>query len=188
MVKLRFVKLLAFKEFRWLLAAIVVVALGTTAALLIFTSGGPANSAAFSTASISLTLDNQTGQLEYTDLSFGNMKAGSGVYAPLAVGNTGPTALKYSMSSVESGDAMFADALSIGIVAVNDSTCTAGSYQGGTSVYPDAAGLSKAAIPGRLLPPGAREYLCFHVQLPPGASNDLTTQSAAATFNFTAQR
>jgi hypothetical protein len=182
------VKLLAFKEFRWLLAAVVVVALGTTAAVLIFVSGGPANSAAFSTASISLTLNNQTGQLEYTNLSFDSMKPGSEVYAPLVVGNAGATALKYSMSSVESGDAMFGDALSIGIAAVKDSTCTSGTYQGGTSVYTDAAGLSKAAITGRLLPPGGREYLCFHVQLPPGASGELQTQSAAATFNFTAQQ
>jgi hypothetical protein len=188
MVKLHLVKLLAFKEFRWLLAAVVVVALGTTAAVLIFTSGGPADSAAFSAASISLTLDNQTGQLEYTNLSFDNMTPGAEVYAPLVVGNTGPNALKYSMSAVESGDAMFGDALSIGIVAVKDGTCTSGTYQGGGSVYPDTAGLSKAAITGRPLPPGGREYLCFHVQLPSGASTDLRTQSAAATFNFTAQQ
>jgi hypothetical protein len=181
------VKLFAFKETRWLLAGVIVMAVAATAAVLLFTSIGPANSAAFSTASISLTLDNQTGQLAYTDLNFEDMKPGSEVYAPLEVGNTGPTSLKYSMSSIESGDAMFADALSIGIAVVKDGTCTAGSYQGGTSVYTDAGGLSNAIISGRPLPAGAREYLCFHVQLPPGASSDLQNETAAATFNFTAQ-
>jgi len=182
------VKILAFKEIRWLLAAVLVVAVAGSAAVVFFTSGGPANSAVFSTASISLALNNQTGQLAFTDLSFGNMAPGSQVYAPLAVGNTGPTALKYSMSSIQSGDGMFADALTIGIAVVKDSACTSGTYQGGAPVYLDSAGLSKAAIAGRPLPPGAREYLCFHVQLPPGAPGDLQSESAAATFNFTAQQ
>ena len=181
-------KLFAFKEIRWLLAAVLVVAVGTAAAVVFFTSGGPANSIAFSTASVTLTLNNQTGQLAFTSLSFENMKPGSEVYAPLVIGNTGPTPLTYSMSSIESGNGMFADALSIGIAVVKDSSCTSGAYHGGTSVYTDAVGLSKATISGRSLPPGAREYLCFHVQLPSSAPNDLDSESAAATFNFTAQQ
>ena len=181
-------KLFAFKEIRWLLAGVLVVAVGAAAAVVFFTSDGPANPVAFSTASVSLALNNQTGQFAFTNLSFDNMKPGSEVYAPLAVGNTGPTALKYSMSSVESGDGMFADALSIGIAVVKDGICTSGTYQGGALVYTDSAGLSKATITGRSLPPGAREYLCFHVQLPSSAPGDLDSESAAATFNFTAQQ
>jgi hypothetical protein len=186
---LLFVKLLAFKEIRWLFAGAIFVALATVAAFLFLSpGGGPANSTAFSTASISLTLNNQTGQLAFTNLNFQNMKPGNEVYAPLAVGNTGPAGLTYSMSSVESGDAMFADALSIGIAVIKDGDCTSGTYQGGSSVYPDTAGLSKAAISGRALPPGAREYLCFHVQLPPSAPGALQSESAAATFSFTARQ
>jgi hypothetical protein len=182
------VKLLAFKEFRWLIAGVIAVAVIAVAAIVVFTSSGPANSAAFSTASISLTLGNQTGQLAFTDLSFENMKPGNEVYAPLRVGNAGPTALKYSMSAVQSGDSMFADALTVGIAVVKDTTCTSGTYQGGTSIYADVAGLSRAIVSGRPLAAGTREYLCFHVQLPPNASSDLQQQSAADTFNFTAQQ
>lgn len=181
-------KLLAFKEFRWLLAGVVVLAVAVTAAVLIFTRGGPSESAAFSTASIGLTLNNQTGQLAYTSLDFDNMKPGSAVYAPLTIWNTGTTALNYSMASVESGDSMVGDALNIGIASVTDRSCTSGAYQDGTPVYTDAAGLSKAIISSRPLPPGAREYLCFHVQLPSAAPSQLQNQSAAATFNFTAQQ
>jgi hypothetical protein len=188
MVNLLPVKVLAFREVRWLLAGVVVLALAMIAAGLVLTSGGPGDTTAFSAASISLTLGNQTGQLAYTNLSLENMQPGSEVYAPLEVGNTGSAALKYSMSSVESGDSTFGDALSIGIAVTRDSTCTPGAYQAGTPVYAAAAGLSRAAISGRPLPAGASEYLCFHVQLPPGAAGDLADQSAAATFSFTAEQ
>jgi hypothetical protein len=189
MVKLYSVKLLAFREVRWLIAGVIVVVAAAVAAGLLFTSGGGSASpaTAFSAASISLTLNDQTGQLAFTNLSFDDMTPGSEVYAPLEVGNTGPVPLKYSMSSVQSGDALFGDALSVGIAAVKDGTCTSGSYQGGAPVYADAVGLSNAAIAGRALPPGGREYLCFHVRLPSGAASGLADQSAAATFSFTAQ-
>jgi hypothetical protein len=182
------VKIFAAKKIRWLVAVGVAAALISAAAVLVFTPGGPANSAAFSTASISLTLNSQTGQLVFTDLNFGTMTPGAQEYAPLRIANAGSTGLKYGMSAIESGDSMLAGALTIGIAAVTSGTCTPDSYQAGLSVYPDAAGLGKAAIGGRLLRPGTSEYLCFHVQLPPDAPNDLTSESAAVTFNFTAQQ
>jgi hypothetical protein len=176
------------KKIRWLAALGVAGALIVAAAVLVFTPSGPANSAAFSTATLSLTLNSQTGQLVFTDLNLDNMTPGAEEYAPLQVGNAGSTRFTYRMSAIESGDSMLADALTIGIAAVSSGTCTSGSYQAGASVYTDAPGLSKAAIVGRVLRPGTSEYLCFHVQLPPGAPNDLHSQSAAVTLNFTAQQ
>lgn len=175
----------AARRIRLLLAMGVAAGLPGLAAC---SGGGQADAASFSTATISLTLNSQTGEAEFTDLSMGDMKPGADIYAALTVGNAGSSDFSYSMSAVQSGDADLADALTIGIAAVSGNSCTASAYQGGTSVYADAAGLSKAAIAGRALPAGHTEHLCFHAQLPSDAGDNLASQAADATFNFTAQQ
>jgi hypothetical protein len=168
---------------RVMLAAAIIAAVTSVAAC---SSGGQA--ASFSTGSIRLTLNTQTGEAEFTDLSMSNMKPGDEMYAGLAVGNAGSIAFKYDMSTAQSGDEGLAEALRIGIAAVAGDSCNAGVYKSGTSVYSDAAGLSNAAISGQALPAGRSAYLCFHVQLPPDAGSPLQNESADATFNFTAQQ
>jgi hypothetical protein len=168
---------------RWILVAAVVAALPGLAAC---SAGGQANASTFSTATISLTLNSPTGEVQFTDLSMDDMKPGADIYAALTVGNAGTSDFKYSMSTEQSGDADLADALTIGIAAISDGSCTASTYQGGTSVYTDTAGLSKAAITGRALAAGHTERLCFHAQLPSDAGGSLASETADATFNFTA--
>jgi hypothetical protein len=173
------------RRIRLILAMGVVAALPGLAAC---SGGGQANAAAFSTGTISLTLNSQTGEVEFTDLSMDGMKPGADIYAALTVGNAGSGDFTYSMSTEQSGDADLADALTLGIAAVSGGSCTASTYQGGTSVYTDTAGLSKAAITGRALPAGHSEHLCFHAQLPSDAGDNLASEAADATFNFTAQQ
>lgn len=168
---------------RAILVAGVVAAVASVAAC---SSGG--QTASFSTPSISLTLNTQTGEAEFTDLSMSNMKPGDEMYAGLAVGNAGSIAFKYGMSTAPSGDQDLAEALRIGIAAVSGNSCSAGVYKSGTPVYADAAGLSNAVISGQALAAGRSTYLCFHVQLPPDAGSTLPGESADATFNFTAQQ
>ena len=169
---------------RWILAAGVVSAVASVAACS--SSGGQESS--FSTGSISLTLNSQTGEAQFTDLSMSDMKPGDEMYAGLAVGNAGTIGFKYSMSTAQSGAEDLADALRIGIVAVSGNSCTASEYKSGTSVYAETAGLSNAAISGQGLPAGHSAYLCFHVQLPSDAGSTMQGESADATFNFTAQQ
>jgi hypothetical protein len=158
----------------------------TLASVAACSSGG--QPASFSTGSISLTLNSQTGEAQFTDLSMSNMKPGDEMYAGLAVGNAGSIAFKYSMSTAQSGDEDLAEALRIGIAAVSGNSCSASVYQGGTPVYAESAGLSNAAISGQALLAGHSAYLCFHVQLPSDAGTALQGESADATFNFTAQQ
>jgi hypothetical protein len=178
-------RVLEARRIRLILAVGVAAALPGLAAC---SGGGPANAASFSTGTISLTLNSQTGEAEFTDLSMDDMKPGADIYAALRVGNAGTSDFKYSMSAEQSGDADLADALTIGIAAVSGDSCTASTYQGGTSVYTDTAGLSKAAIAGRALSAGRTEHLCFHAQLPSDAGDNLASEAADATFNFTAQQ
>jgi hypothetical protein len=168
-----------------------IIAAGVVAAipgLAACSSGGQADAASFSTGTISLTLNSQTGEAQFTDLSMGDMKPGADIYAALMVGNAGSSDFRYSMSTEQSGDADLADALTIGIAAVSGGGCTASTYQAGTSVYADTEGLSKAAITGRALQAGHTEHLCFHAQLPSDAGGNLESEAADATFNFTAQQ
>jgi hypothetical protein len=166
---------------KWMLAA------GAVAAVAACSSGGD-DSSAFSTPAIRLTLNSQTGEVQFTDLSLSNMKPGDEMYAGLTVGNAGNAGFTYNMSTAQSGDEDLAQALRIGIAAVSGDSCTASVYRSGTSVYADTAGLSNAAISGRALPAGHSAYLCFHVELPSDAGSAMQGESAGATFNFTAQQ
>src|ERR1700677_3958123 len=160
-----------------------IIAAGVVAAipgLAACSSGGQADAASFSTGSISLTLNSQTGEAQFTDLSMSDMKPGDEMYAGLAVGNAGTIGFKYSMSTAQSGAEDLADALRIGIVAVSGNSCTASEYKSGTSVYAETAGLSNAAISGQGLPAGHSAYLCFHVQLPSDAGSTMQGESADA--------
>lgn len=167
----------------------VILAAGIAAAVASVTacsSGGQA--ASFSTGSISLTLNTQTGEAEFTDLSMSDMKPGDEMYAGLTVGNAGSIAFRYNMSTTQSGAEDLAEALRIGIVAVSGTSCDASVYKSGTPVYAETAGLSNATISGQALPAGRSAYLCFHIQLPPDAGSPVQNESADATFNFTAQQ
>ena len=180
-------RVLAAKRTRWILAAAVVAALACVAAYVTVTPDSQADASTFSTGSISLTLNNQTGEVAFTDLSMTSMKPGDDVYAGLNVGNAGSLNFKYSMSATSSGDSDLATAMTIGIAAVAGTSCTSGTYAAGTSLYSDAAGLGDATIDSRALSAGASDYLCFHVKLPSDAASTLQGKSASATFNFTAQ-
>jgi hypothetical protein len=178
---------LKFRRTRWILTAGVVAVVGFTAAYSAFTSASQANAGTFSAGTISLTLNNQTGTVAFTDLGMDNMTAGSEVFASLTVGNTGSINFDYSMSTSTSGDSLLADGIRLGIAAVSGGTCDPGSYSGGTTVVAEGP-LPSARISGRGLASGASEHLCFRVRLPSDAPGSLHGKSATATFNFTASQ
>ena len=146
------------------------------------------NSAAFSPATVGLTIDNQTGADQYTALNLTSVMPGASLYTGLTVANVGSSDFEYSMSTTASGDAKLASSVRISIAAVPAGGCGSSAFASGTALFREARGLPSASISGRLLAAGSSEYLCFHVRLPPGLPSSLQGDSAQATFNFTAQQ
>lgn len=141
----------------------------------------------FSTGSVQIRANDQSGTVAFTSLSMTGMIPGSVRYAPLRITNSGTSNFNYSMSTATTGSAPLASALTIGIRVVPSATCTATEYNASTTtVYTEAAGLGSAAIAARPLAASASEFLCYKVTLPSGASNTLQGLTANATFTFTA--
>ena len=87
----------------YVLKAKRIIAAGVVAAipgLSACSSGGQADAASFSTGTISLTLNSQTGEAQFTDLSMGDMKPGADIYAALTVGNAGTGTLDLNAGTV----------------------------------------------------------------------------------------
>lgn len=141
----------------------------------------------FSTGSIQIRADDQSGTVAFTSLSMTGMIPGAVRYAPLRITNSGTSDFSYSMSTATTGSAPLAAALTVGIRIVPSATCTATEYDASTTtVSTEAAGLGSTAIASRPLAAGASEFLCYKVTLPSGAANSLQGLTTNATFTFAA--
>jgi predicted ribosomally synthesized peptide with SipW-like signal peptide len=174
------------RRVRALLALGPLVGLSWVGAFAAFTDSVDVTTS-FSTGSIVLRANDQSGTVAFTSLSSTGMIPGAVRYAPLRITDSGATDVTYAMSSATSGSAALAAALTVGIRVVPSATCTATEYNAATTtVHGEAAGLGGAAIAARPLAAGASEVLCFKVTLPSGAANALQGLTANATFTFSA--
>jgi hypothetical protein len=174
------------RRVRAILAVGPLVALSWAGAFSAFTDNVDVTSS-FSTGSVVIRANDQTGTVAFTSLTTSGMTPGTVRYAPLRISNGGSADFTYAMATATSGSAPLAAALTIGIKVVPSATCTQTEYDASrTTVYAEAAGLGSAAIASRPLAGGASEFLCFKVQLPSNASNTLQGLTTNATFSFTA--
>jgi hypothetical protein len=174
------------RRVRAILAVGPLVALSWAGAFSAFTDNVDVTSS-FSTGSVVIRANDQTGTIAFTSLTTSGMTPGTVRYAPLRISNGGSADFTYVMATATSGSAPLAAALTIGIKVVPSATCTATEYNASsTTVYTEAAGLGNAAIASRPLASGASEFLCFKVLLPSNASNTLQGLTTSATFSFTA--
>lgn len=146
------------------------------------------DSAVFSTGTVDLAVNTQTGEEQITAMSLSGMRPGADVYLGLSVVNTGSTGFRYSMTATPSGDGSLGEDLRIGVAAVPDGGCGSSAYAAGTVLLRDVGGLSRAAFTGRSLASSTTDFLCFHVKLPWGFPVSLQGKSAEATLDFTAQQ
>lgn len=141
----------------------------------------------FSTGSVVIRANDQTGTVAFTSLTTTGMIPGTVRYAPLRITNSGTSDFNYSMSTAVTGSTPLASALVVGIKVVPSATCTSTEYNASrTVVYAETAGLASAAFAARPLAATASEFLCFSVALPSGASNSLQGLTSNATFTFAA--
>lgn len=174
------------RRMRALLAVGPLVGLSWLGAYAAFTDSVDAESS-FSTGSVAIRADDQTGTVAFTSLSMSDMTPGAVRYAPLRITNAGSLAFGYAMSTAVTGSTPLASALRIGIKVAPGATCTRTEYDASATVaYAEAAGLASAAISSRPLAAGASEFLCFRVELPSAAGNALQGTRADATFTFAA--
>lgn len=143
------------------------------------------NTASFSTATISLSLDSSAGSEAYTSLDLTHLLPGADLYLGLTVRDAGGSDLTYGMVTTATGDGTLDKDLVVGVAAVSG-PCDAGAYPAGTTLYAEQRGLDSATITGRELASGNSDDLCFHLRLP--SSSAIGMKSASATFDFTAQR
>jgi hypothetical protein len=163
-----------------------LVALSWAGAYSAFTDNVDATSS-FSTGSVVITANDQTGTVAFTSLSMSGMTPGAVNYASLKITNGGSANFTYAMAAATSGSAALASALTVGIKVVPSASCAASDYAASSTVaYAETAGVGSAAIASRPLASGSSEFLCFKVLLPSSAANSLQGLSANATFSFTA--
>lgn len=179
-------KLPTSRRLRAVLAVGPLVALSWAGAFSAFTDDVDATSS-FSTGSVVIRANDQTGTVAFTSLSMSGMTPGAVRYAALRIGNGGTADFDYAMATATSGSAPLAGALTIGIKVVGSASCTSTEYDASsTTVHAEGAGLDGAAIAARPLAVGASEFLCFKVELPSSADNSLQGLTTDAVFSFTA--
>lgn len=174
------------RRIRAVLAVGPLVALSWAGAFSAFTDNVDATSS-FSTGSVVIRANDQTGTVAFTSLSMSGMTPGAVQYAALKITNGGSADFSYAMAAATSGSSVLASALTIGVKLVPSASCGATEYAASTTVLSaEAAGLGGAAIASRSLASGTSEFLCFKVLLPSSASNSLQGLTTNATFSFTA--
>lgn len=179
-------KLPSSRRVRAVLAVGPLVALSWAGAFAAFTDSVDATTS-FSTGTVSIEANDQSGSVGFTSLAMSGMTPGAVTYASLKISNAGTTDFTYAMTAGTSGDGALASALTIGIKLVPSAACGATEYTASsTTAYAEAAGLGSSAIASRALASGASEFLCFKVALPSGASNALQGLTTDATFSFAA--
>lgn len=146
------------------------------------------NSVTVSPATVDLSLNRPDGAEALATLTMTGMRPGADAYVGVTVANTGTSDFWFTMSSTASGDGILGTNLTFGMAVVPSGGCNASGYASGTALYRDARGLSVASVKPQPLAGGDSDYLCFHVQLPPGAAKPGQGSSADDTLNFTAQQ
>jgi hypothetical protein len=180
------VQLPSSRRVRAILAIGPLVALSWAGAYAAFTDEVDVTSS-FSTGSVVIRADDQTGVVAFASLSTSGMTPGAVTYAPLRISNGGNADFDYAMTTATNGSTALAGALTIGVKLVPDGTCDATAYSSSsTTLHAEAAGLDGAAFAARPLAVGTSEHLCFKVELPSGASNALQGLTTDATFSFAA--
>lgn len=172
---------------RPLLAACAVLGLSTVATFASFTDNDTA-STMFSTGTVALGLEAPGSDIRnWTLLGMDNAKPGDVTYAPLVVSNTGTLDFTYVMETTTVGDDILASALRATVV-VDATSCDAAGFASGTEIFAKAP-LLGVALTGRSLAPApgdSSETLCFKIELPSEANNDLQDAGLNTYFSFTA--
>jgi hypothetical protein len=177
---------LPMRRVRAILAVGPLVALSWAGAYSAFTDNVDVTTS-FSTGTVVIRANDQTGTVAFTSLTTSGMTPGTVRYAPLRITNGGTADFSYAMATAVGGSTVLAGALTIGIKVVPSATCTQTEYDASrTTVSTEATNLGGAAIASRALTAGASEFLCFKVQLPSSADNTLQGLTTSATFSFTA--
>lgn len=180
------VKIPSARRVRAMLAVGPLVALSWAGAYSAFTDDVDV-ATSFSTGSVVIRADDQSGSVAFTSLSTSGMTPGTVRYAPLRISNGGSADFTYAMTTATSGSSALAGALTIGVKLVPSATCDATAYDASsTTLHAEAVGLDGAAIATRPLASGVSEFLCFKVLLPSNASNALQGLTTDATFTFAA--
>lgn len=179
-------------------ASVLVVAVAgvtTLATSALFTSTANVTAGAFATGTVSLT-----SAYPSTTLALANMAPGDTVWAPITVTNTGSLPMRYSMTSVTTGDVPLAAALQLSFKTVALSTsCNSGGWGAATAlvgggvtsvVFGSAGGTpiigqvaSGNQTTDQTLANGTNHILCAQVFLPTSWSTQSVTSSATFTFN-----
>jgi hypothetical protein len=174
------------RRIRAVLAVGPLVALSWAGAFSAFTDNVNATSS-FSTGSVTIRANDQTGTVAFTSLSMSGMTPGTVRYTALRITNGGSADFNYAMAAATTGSSALAGALTIGVKLVPSASCGATEYTASTTALSaEAAGVDGAAIAARPLASGTSEFLCFKVQLPSSASNSLQGLTTNATFSFNA--
>jgi hypothetical protein len=123
------------------------------------------------------------------------MAPGEKVTSPVTVTNAGTLQLRYAISTTIAGSTVLSDGLTLRIKS-GVTTCTnAGFGTDGTSLYGGTLTVGAVGNPAqgahagdRSLNGAANEVLCFQVELPTNAANNLQSLSSTATFAFAAEQ
>lgn len=179
-----------------LAAAAVVFAIGATtfSSLALFSDSETSADNTFTTATLDLTVAPAS-----TAITGLGLIPGDGVTAPLTITNSGSLALRYSMISVTSEDALASELVMT--IKSNVATCDSANFgASGTVIFNGTLGSTGAGVnvlgdsaqgdqPGdRVLAPAANEVLCVDVQLPLSAPNATQGLSSTATFTVNAEQ
>ncbi len=175
-------------QVRLLLAAGIVLGLGTVGTLAAWTDSSTATSGSFSTGTIDIkigatagTAVNNNPTAFTTSFVLTDMVPGSTVSTTLVVVNSGTAAFDYTISGSATnsgaGSDQLGSAMSIQIYA--------GSSCSGT-VLNSPAKFTFSATAARSLSAGANETLCFKATLPSTADTALQGTTTVGTFTFAA--
>src|SRR5690242_7997120 len=117
----------ASRRVRALLAVGPLVGVSWLGAYAAFTDS-VAVTTSFSTGSVVIRANDQTGTVGFTSLSMSDMTPGTVRFAPLRISNGGSVPFTYAMTTAVTGSAPLSDALVVGIKVVPSATCTRTEY------------------------------------------------------------
>jgi predicted ribosomally synthesized peptide with SipW-like signal peptide len=165
----------------------IVLGLGAIGTLAAWSDTATATSGVFSTGSIDLQLNGDSGStVGFTTLTKTGMMPGNSVAATLPVKNNGSGPFSYTMAASSTSSAL-AQYLK---VTVSTGTSNGTACSGGTVIANNVALVSGGSAnligTGRSLANGVSETLCFQVVLDSAAPTAAQNQTVNTSFNFNA--